>query len=126
LGGVLAGLWLVGESFAALGWEKKARTIRIVAVIAFVAVMAFIVFGPEVRSNTAIGAISAIAVRFYAVSSFGPAYEAHISNGGAKRPQWHWVLAGVLGMAAVFVTGFSIVLGLAAVAPDLVPERFMQ
>ena len=126
LGGVLAGLWLVGNNFADFGWESKAKTVRIVAVVAMIAVLALLIFGPEFRSNVAIGAISAGAVRFYAESSFGDEYKAHLSHGGMKRPQWHWLLAGVLGMAATYAAVFALFFGLAAVAPGLLPDRFFN
>ena len=126
LGGALPGLWLIADNFLALGNAGIARTLRIVAIGVGLALLAFVVFGPELRSYTGIGALSAVAVRWYATASYGKAYEEHTAGGGSKRPQWQWVIAGLAGIGATMLVGMAVILGLATVAPGLLPDRLFD
>lgn len=126
LGGVLPGLWLIADNFLVLGNASKAKTVRIVAIVVALALVAFAVFGPELRSYTGIGALSAILVRWYATASYGKTYEAHKARGGAKRPQWQWLVAGLAGLGVTVLALIAVVYGLASVAPDLLPDRFFE
>jgi hypothetical protein len=126
LGGALAGLWLVADNFLVLGKPSKARKVRIAAIGIALAILVFAIFGPELRSNTVFAALCAAFVRFYAISSYGHAYETHIGSGGPKRPQWQWVVAGLAGLGATMAIGMALFFGLAAVAPDLLPDRFFE
>ena len=126
LGGALAGLWLIADNFVVLGNTSKARAIRIAAIGIALAFILFAIFGPELRSNSMFGALSAAFVRLYATGSYGEAYQAHIGAGGPKRPQWQWLVAGLAGMGATMAVGMALVLGLGAVAPHLLPDWFFE
>ena len=93
LGGALAGLWLIADNFVVLGNTSKARAIRIAAIGIALAFILFAIFGPELRSNSMFGALSAAFVRLYATGSYGEAYQAHIGAGGrSDRNGNGWLL----------------------------------
>lgn len=126
LGGALPGLWLIADNFLVLGNASKARTVRTVAIGVTLALVAFAVFGPELRSYMGIGALSAVLVRWYATASYGKTYESHKARGGSRRPQWQWIVAGLAGLGVTLLALIALVYGLAAVAPDLLPDRFFE
>jgi len=126
LGGPAAGLWLIADNFGTIGWGNHAKGLRIALVIIFLALAAFAVYGPELKSYTVFGAICAALVRQYALMSYGQTYEKHLAEGGARRGHSGWILAGIIGMAVTVGAILGYVFGVGAVAPDLLPRKLFE
>lgn len=126
LGGPSAGLWLIADNFKAIGWEQKARNLRIGLVVVFIATIAFAIYGPELKSYTLLGVLHAAVVRQYAVMSYGKTYERHLSEGGKRQGHQAWVIAGLVGIAVSLVALFGYFFGVGALAPQLLPERYFE
>ena len=126
IGGPSAGLWLVAGNFCNLGWHRKTRNLRIILVAILLALLAFAVYGPTLKSATGFSVLLAVGVREYAKSSYGASYEAHLLSGGTRSSHWHWIVAGLVGIIASVGIFFGYVYGLADIAPDLLPRRFFE
>ena len=126
IGGPSAGLWLVADNFRNLGLNKKARNLRIVLVAIFLALLAFEVYGPRMRSTTVCSALLAVGVREYAKWSCGTSFEAHLSSGGSCASHWRWIVVGLVGLIVSVVTFFGYVYSIGYIVPELVPSRLFE
>jgi hypothetical protein len=126
LGSAAPGLWLIANNFETIGWSEKAKTLRVVTITVFVAIAAFAIYGPELKSSMGVGVIQAILVRQYALLSYRKTYEKHLREGGLRRKHRDWILAGLLGLAILMVVCICFVFGVGAVAPDLIPQKYFE
>jgi len=65
-------------------------------------------------------------IKLYAEGKMGNEYKEHISNGGAKAPQWHWLLTGILSLITYMALAFALAYLIVFFAPELLPEQLLE
>jgi hypothetical protein len=127
LGGPAAGLWLIASNFEIIGWRDKARHTRMVMVAVLVAMLAFVVYGPNMKGTGGVfaGALAGF-VRQYALSSYGATYKRHLDDGGLRASHWRWIGVGLVGLMVTVSAIVGYVYGLGAVAPQVLPARWLE
>lgn len=126
LRGPIGGLWLIADNLRQLGQRRKARTLRVIGFVVLAGLLVFGVYGPEQKSYMVLGALGAALVRQYALVSYGDSYKRHLADGGQRAPHWKWLVVGFAFMAVGIVVFLGYVYGLAAVAPNLLPDKFFE
>jgi hypothetical protein len=109
LGGPIAGAWLIGSNYAALGYPEdrnKALLWGSVATVILLVLALFIL--PEQTPRSLIPVASCVGLMFLAKSQQGSLVEAHLAKGGNKGSIWQVIGIGLLGLVITLAIGFAL------------------
>jgi hypothetical protein len=114
LGGPIAGAWLLGSNYAALGHpENRNKALLWGGIVTIILLVLAIFVLPEQTPRTLIPVLSCTLLMSLAKSQQGSLIEAHLAKGGNKGSIWQVIGIGLLGL----VITLAIALALAFLVP---------